>query len=153
MIFDRSISNLHVVIINSLSALNVDFARSWLKVDSCCTESSVQVPLTGVSWTVALSAPDDDLSLELSGEEAHSGMFDSAGFVPSGSEVFLVPNSVASRSTFDVANWSALGVVGNSGFVSVDDWLIDSGIGWLSIWAVFFQLIRITKNMATPPPR
>ena len=131
--------------------MNVDFARPWLEVDSGRSKSSIQIPLTGVSWTVALSAPDDDLTLELSGEEAHSGMLDSAGFVPSRAEVFLVPNSIASRSTFDVANWCALGVVSNSSFVSVVDRFIDPGIGGLSIWAVFFQLIRIAKNMDTSP--
>lgn len=135
--------NLHVVVIDRLSGLNVDFAGSRLEVDSRRSQSSVQVPLARVGRAVTLAAPNDDFAFELSGQEAHSRMLDSAGFVPRRAQVRFLPNAVASGSAFDVADGSAFRIVADGGFVAVVDRLVDAGISWLGVRTVFFQFISV----------
>jgi len=141
--FDK---NLHVVVVDCFYSLDVDFARSRLEIDSCGSKSAVEIPLARICRAVTLAAPNDDFAFELSGKEAHSRMLDASSFVPRRAQVLFLPNAVASWSAFDVANGSAFSKVGDWSLVAVVDRLVDAGIRRFRVWAVFFQLIRVTKR-------
>ena len=135
---------LHVVIVQDFSILNVGLARSRLKINPRRSWRTVKIPLPLGRWSVALATPDDDLSLDLASEEAHSCVLDSTSFVPRSSKIFLLPNSIAIWSAFHVADICAFGIVGYWRFVSMNNRFIDFWERSFGIWAILLEFFSVT---------